>query len=130
MALSNKKEKSGSDSDTPGTGDDLRRDPRITTYNIVEICGEAGEFITAATIREISKRGAHLQLSSWIALPKRIRVHSRTGQMSNMATLKWTAGLDIGVEFDEDVRVPRQRPSAEERIRVVTSHLAGKPVRS
>ncbi len=128
MALSNKKEKSGSDSDTPGTGDDLRRDPRITTYNIVEICGEAGELITAATIREISKRGAQLQLSSWITLPKRIRVHSRTGQLSTMATLKWAAGLEIGVEFDEDVKVPRQRPSAEERIRVVTSRIAGKSV--
>ena len=82
---------------------DSGRAPRISTDNIVEIYGEAGEFITSATIQDISERDAKLGLNSWISLPKRIRVHSKVRNVNAKATLKWAAGLDIGVEFDEDV---------------------------
>ncbi len=82
---------------------DSRRAPRISTDNIVEIYGEAGEFITSATIQEISAQDAQLGLNSWISLPKRIQVRSKIRNVNAKATLKWAAGLDIGVEFDEVV---------------------------
>ena len=82
---------------------DSRRAPPISTDNIVEIYGEAGEFITSATIQEISEQDAKLGLNAWISLPKRIQVRSKIRNVNAKATLKWAAGLDIGVEFDENV---------------------------
>ena len=127
--LAQKQEQCGLGLPPSEASDDQRRDPRVTTYNVVEIRSETGELMTEATIREISKRGAQLQLKSGITMPKRFRVRWPTGQLSTMATLRWAAGHDIGVEFDEEVRMPKQRPSAEQRIKVIASHIAGKPVR-
>ena len=114
---------------SPDPKAELRRDPRITTFGFVEVCSENGEPLMDATVREISKRGAQLRLKSTHRLPQRLLIRSSTGQSSNTATLRWVSGVSIGVEFDEEVSVPRKRPDAEERIRIVTSHLVGKPVR-
>lgn len=108
---------------------ELRQDLRIATFGFVEVCSESGEPLTEATVREISKRGAQLRLKSSHKLPQRLLVRWPTGQSSTMATLRWLSGVSIGVEFDDEINVPRKRPDPEERIRIVTSHLVGKPVR-
>ena len=127
--LAQKQDQCGSSLPPLEASEDQRRDPRVTTYNVVEIHSETGELMTGATIREISKRGAQLRLKSGITMPKRIWVRWPAGQLSTMATLRWAAGQDIGVEFDEEVRMPKQRPSAEQRIQMIASQFAGKPLR-
>ena len=106
-----------------------RREARMTMFGIVDLYAETGALLANATMREISKTGAQLRLKSPIKLPKRIRIRSSGNGQSYMATVKWMSGISFGVEFDEEVKVPKQRPNSEERIRIVTSHLMGKSVR-
>ena len=106
-----------------------RREARMTMFGIVDLYDENGVLLANATMREISKTGAQLRLKSPVKLPKRIRICSSGNRQSYMATVKWVSGMRFGVEFDEAVKVPKQRPNSEERIRIVTSHLMGKPVR-
>jgi hypothetical protein len=107
-----------------------RHHPRLPTFSFVEICSEDGDLLMEATVREISKRGAQLRFKTSKWLPERFFVRSTTNQFSKMATVKWISGPSVGVEFDEDVNIKKGPPDAEERIRVVASHLAGKPLRS
>jgi len=115
---------------SPETEMKPRCDARIATFNFVEVCNENGEPLTDATVREISKQGAQLRLKSSRKLPERLLLRSPIDRSYNIATLKWISGVSIGVEFDEDVRVPKKRPDPEERIRIVASHFAGNEVSS
>jgi hypothetical protein len=106
-----------------------RRHPRLPTFSFVEICSEDGDLLMEATVREISKRGAQLRVKTSKLLPERFLVRSTKDQFSKMATVMWVSGASVGIEFDEEVSVSKSPPDAEERIRVFTSHLAGKPLR-
>ena len=106
-----------------------RRETRMAMIGFVDLFDDSGEPLANATMREISKTGAQLQLKSPAKLPQRILIRSSSNRECHMATVKWVSGNNFGVEFDEVVKVPNKKPNAEERIRIVTSHLAGKAVR-
>ncbi|HSM40357.1 MAG TPA: hypothetical protein VK862_06375 [Afifellaceae bacterium] len=101
-----------------------RRDARIATYQHVDICSEHGEVLVEATIRDLSKYGALLQLKSQKKLPARLLVRSPVEHSVNVATLKWKSARSAGVEFDEQVSVPKSPPDLYERTRVISSYLA------
>ncbi len=101
-----------------------RRDARIATYRVVDICSECGEILTGATIRDLSKNGALIQLKSREQLPARLVVRSPVEPSVNGATLKWALAQSAGVEFDNEVSVPDGPPDINERIRVISSHIA------
>jgi len=109
-------------------GDEITRrdDVRLATFGFVNVCCETGEFITEATIRDQSRKGAQIRLRISKDLPKRIIIECQVGNLSRKATVRTINGASIGVEFDEEIDVPRNRPSADARMRFVKSHVFGK----
>jgi len=101
----------------------------MATFSFVEVCTQHAEPLTEATIREVSRKGARLRLKSPKKLPERLLVRSIADQSCRMATVKWVSGVNIGLEFVEEASALKSRPDADERIRVVTSHLVGRLIR-
>ena len=77
--------------------------------SMVDICDADGIPIIEATIKELSHHGAFLCLTSAKDLPETLVVRSRPGRNCYPAVLKWTSGIRIGVEFENEFRVRGSR---------------------
>lgn len=103
-----------------------RGDVRLATFGFVNVCHETGEYVTEATIRDQSRRGAQIRLRTSKGLPKRIIIEWSVGNLSRKATVRWVNGASIGVEFDEEIEMPGNRPGADARMSFVRSHIFGR----
>lgn len=108
-------------------GTDRRQGTRWQAFCFVEICNLDGSPLIDATVREISAFGAQLRLKSAGNLPDKLIVCSQPDRICNCATVKWISGVSIGVRFDNEVQNPGTLSTVGDRLRIVESHLFGRP---
>ena len=102
-----------------------RSDQRIPTFGIVEIRNGSGTTLERATLRDLSRNGALIQLAAAQQLPDAISVWFPADRLQKSATIRWREGRSIGVEFDEPIVLPQRLEHRKNRAEVVASHFRG-----
>ncbi len=100
-----------------------RIEDRQPTFGFVEVRTESGVPLAQATLRDTSKFGAMIRSTSQRNFPERVNLWFPKEQIDVSASVRWSEGGDMGVQFDHSLECWDKTVSRRNRLDVVTTHL-------
>jgi hypothetical protein len=84
--------------------------PRLKTLLSGRCVHEAGSY--DCSVLNVSLSGARLSFGSAVALPDRFTLHISGKGNSQVATVAWRRGLEVGVSFDQPAAAATEAPAS------------------
>ena len=104
-----------------------RQEERYPTFEAVEIMTREGSLIGKATLRDISKSGAFMQISVMLSFPERVKMRMPRLNQTVDASLAWWNSEEMGIRFDEDVDLATFAMRVEQREEQISKYLRPMP---
>lgn len=100
-----------------------RHEKRYPTFEAVEIMTKEGSLMGRATLRDISKSGAFLQINGMPAFPERIKVRIPKLEQTVGASVVWRNSREMGVRFHRHVSLTMFSVRSERRQEQLANYL-------
>ncbi len=100
-----------------------RHEKRYPTFEAVEIMNKEGALMGRATLRDISKSGAFLQINEMPPFPGRIKVRIPKLEQTVGASVIWRNSKEMGVRFHRDVNLTMFAVRSEQRQAQLANYL-------
>ena len=100
-----------------------RQEERYPTFEAVEIMSEEGSLIGTATLRDISKSGALMQINVILSFPERIMMRIPRLNRTVEASIVWSNSGEMGIRFDRDVDLAMFAMKLEQREELVGKYF-------
>ena len=100
-----------------------RKQPRLSTFAIVEVRNDRGSLLRRANVRDLSDDGALLRLPSKEPLPDSVTLFFPADGLEKTAKVRWQEECSAGIEFNAPIVIPERLRSRKNRAEVIAAHF-------